>query len=278
MRGLLLLLVIGSAWAQEAQKHTPIISLVEFGEPIYPRIGEQARVEGTVRLKFRLKGGTRGEGVEAEPGGLLLRNHATEVSKGFKFQCEGCRTEQIYLEEFAIEYRLADSSMFEGTKLVDPRRLAILGKHPVCDHCAAPSDIRGSYTSLQLDRRNPRGVGVSSYVIPEFPLIARIAGVNSDVWLKLEVNAEGSPQNITVLNGHPLVIDGALNAAKRWRLVCTNCDWREPFVHYLTLAFRVDDRLRPEDVRFLFDFPNYFEVRVGRPKVPATIQYQQRTD
>jgi TonB family protein len=53
--------------------------------------------------------------------------------------------------------------------------------------------------------------------VPVYPLLARGARVEGVVVLEGTVNVSGSVENIRVIEGHPLLIDEALRAVKKWK-------------------------------------------------------------
>jgi periplasmic protein TonB len=53
--------------------------------------------------------------------------------------------------------------------------------------------------------------------VPVYPPLARNARVEGVVLLEGTVNVSGSVQNIRVVEGHPLLIDEALRAVKKWK-------------------------------------------------------------
>jgi len=54
-------------------------------------------------------------------------------------------------------------------------------------------------------------------VIPEYPNIARIAGIQGDVKLHAIIAKDGSIQSLTVTSGHPTLISAATEAVQQWR-------------------------------------------------------------
>jgi protein TonB len=54
-------------------------------------------------------------------------------------------------------------------------------------------------------------------VQPQYPQIARMAGIQGSVQLRAIVSKTGTIENLTVLNGHPTLIAAAVEAVKHWR-------------------------------------------------------------
>lgn len=56
-----------------------------------------------------------------------------------------------------------------------------------------------------------------SKVIPEYPTIAKAAGVQGDVKLHAIIGKEGTIQSLTVISGSAMLIPAALNAVQQWK-------------------------------------------------------------
>lgn len=56
-----------------------------------------------------------------------------------------------------------------------------------------------------------------SRVIPEYPTIARAAGIQGDVKLHAIIAKDGTIQSLTVMSGHPTLINAAVNAVQQWK-------------------------------------------------------------
>jgi len=52
---------------------------------------------------------------------------------------------------------------------------------------------------------------------PEYPQMARIAHISGDVVLKITIDRNGEVTNIAVLGGHPILVNSAINAVKKWK-------------------------------------------------------------
>ena len=52
---------------------------------------------------------------------------------------------------------------------------------------------------------------------PEYPQMARIAHVTGDVILKITIDRNGEVTNISVVQGHPILVNSAVNAVKKWK-------------------------------------------------------------
>jgi protein TonB len=54
-------------------------------------------------------------------------------------------------------------------------------------------------------------------VQPDYPTIARQAGVQGQVVLRAMISREGTIENLQVLSGHPMLVRAAVNAVQQWR-------------------------------------------------------------
>jgi periplasmic protein TonB len=54
-------------------------------------------------------------------------------------------------------------------------------------------------------------------VQPEYPSIARIAGIQGAVVIQAMISKDGTIENLRVLSGHPILIRAAKDAVKQWR-------------------------------------------------------------
>jgi protein TonB len=76
-------------------------------------------------------------------------------------------------------------------------------------HVATPQRVRVSQgvTSGLLLRR----------VNPTYPALARTARIQGKVLLQAQISKSGDIQNLTVISGHPMLIQSALEAVKQWK-------------------------------------------------------------
>jgi protein TonB len=58
-------------------------------------------------------------------------------------------------------------------------------------------------------------------VQPPYPVIAKQAGIQGSVQVQINISEDGAVTNVTVLSGHPLLRDAALQAAKQWQFIPT---------------------------------------------------------
>lgn len=66
-------------------------------------------------------------------------------------------------------------------------------------------------------------VVLKSLFQPVYPPVAKQARVTGDVELELEVKADGSFKSATVVSGHPLLKQAAVDSAQHSQFECRNC-------------------------------------------------------
>ncbi len=54
-------------------------------------------------------------------------------------------------------------------------------------------------------------------VAPVYPLLAKQAGIQGTVRVQLILDKEGVVKEVSVLSGHPLLVQAALDAVRQWR-------------------------------------------------------------
>jgi protein TonB len=58
-------------------------------------------------------------------------------------------------------------------------------------------------------------------VQPPYPVIAKQAHIQGSVQVQIDISETGAVTNVTLLSGHPLLSDAALQAAKQWLFIPT---------------------------------------------------------
>jgi TonB family protein len=66
-------------------------------------------------------------------------------------------------------------------------------------------------------------LGLTKLFQPVYPPVAKQAGVKGDVELELKVNADGNLESATVVSGHPLLTQAALDSANYSQFECRGC-------------------------------------------------------
>jgi protein TonB len=91
----------------------------------------------------------------------------------------------------------------------------VLGSLLSSTHSAAPP-------AVATPKRIAISTGISEGLLlhrvePEYPLIAKRARVEGIVRLKAIISREGVIENLQVIDGHPLLVPSAMEAARQWR-------------------------------------------------------------
>jgi protein TonB len=77
-------------------------------------------------------------------------------------------------------------------------------------------------------------------IAPEYPDVARLAGIEGDVTLRILVSEDGTIGDITPLSGPPVLARAAIRAVEHWRYAPARVDGRPVgVVSTVTLAFRL---------------------------------------
>jgi protein TonB len=77
-------------------------------------------------------------------------------------------------------------------------------------------------------------------VAPEYPDVARLAGIEGDVTLRILVGEDGTIHDITPVSGPPVLARAAIRAVEHWRYAPVLVDGRPVgVVSTVTLAFRL---------------------------------------
>ena len=58
---------------------------------------------------------------------------------------------------------------------------------------------------------------VKTKVTPAYPEVARQMNISGVVRLEVEIASNGSVKSVKALGGHPLLIDAAVDAVKKWK-------------------------------------------------------------
>jgi serine/threonine-protein kinase len=88
------------------------------------------------------------------------------------------------------------------------------------------------------ERKLPKKI---KHVEPEYPPIARAAGVQGDVVLQAGIDAQGNVTEVTVLRSVPLLDRAAIEAVRKWKFEPATVNGvPTPAVMKLTMAFRIE--------------------------------------
>jgi TonB family protein len=80
-------------------------SLTKLFNPIYPRLAQQARISGTVRINLQLRKGGTVESAKVIDGHPMLRQAALESAQKSEFECADCSGATSYFLVYEFELR-----------------------------------------------------------------------------------------------------------------------------------------------------------------------------
>ncbi|MBZ5599355.1 MAG: energy transducer TonB [Acidobacteriia bacterium] len=98
-----------------------------------------------------------------------------------------------------------------GKRWVTASLLAVLGWMAVGVVVLRPTPVRAGEHEEQLTRK------VKNKVAPTYPDVARRMSITGTVRVLVVVTPGGTIKSTKVVGGHPLLVNAALDALKRWR-------------------------------------------------------------
>jgi TonB family protein len=199
------------AASQEASK-TPIEvssdsiqSLVSVKvTPVYPPLARQARIQGTVILNVIItKSGDIGA-VRLVSGHPILAPAAIEAVKQCRYQpyLVNGQAEDV-ATSLQINFTLADDRLPDG----------VAGDTPGVQAGALGGDAGGPPRVSEGVMRGLR----TQKIDPVYPSTAFEADVQGLVLLVLRIDREGNVADVTLVSGHPLLVQAAMDAVKQWK-------------------------------------------------------------
>jgi len=110
------------------------------------------------------------------------------------------------------------------------------------------------------------GLRFKKFVCPTYPKTAQMCRLEGTVVLELIVNKKGVPTDIRVLEGHPLLVSAAIEAARQWR-----------YMPYRLNHEAVEISVR-EKLRFTFQPPSGPRCRIlpSSSQVPTQPPHSQK--
>ena len=210
-RILLLVCLASMALSQEASE-TPIeVSsdsiqslLSRKVPPVYPPLARQARIQGTVILNVIItKSGDIGA-VRLVSGHPVLAPAAIEAVKQWRYQpyLVNGQAEEV-TTNLQINFSLADDRLPDGAA-GDTTRV----------QAGAIGRLAGGLP--RVSEAVMRGLRTQK-IDPVYPSTAFDAGVQGLVVLVLRIDREGNVADVTLVSGHPLLVQAAMDAVKQWK-------------------------------------------------------------
>jgi TonB family protein len=94
----------------------------------------------------------------------------------------------------------------------------------------------------------PASIGSAGHVVlsdlspPTYPPLARQARIGGDVTIELAIQADGSIESVKAINGHPMLVQSALDSAKQSSFKCLDCTVGLVVSATLTYSFQISPR------------------------------------
>jgi TonB family protein len=88
--------------------------------------------------------------------------------------------------------------------------------------------VLGLASSFAQDSQDDSARKVVSRVLPTFPPVARKMGIKGSVKVEAVVAPNGTVKSLEVKGGHPLLVQAATDAVRKWKWVPAARESREP--------------------------------------------------
>jgi TonB family protein len=122
----------------------------------------------------------------------------------------------------------------------------------------------GLSPSAQVQENAP--LKIEAAIAPIYPQLAILSATGGDVVVQVKINAGGYITSAKVVDGHKLLREASLNAARRWQFSSGEAG-REV---QLTFSFRVMPKNTPQiELTPIFKPPYKVEVRRVIPEIPS---------
>lgn len=100
--------------------------------------------------------------------------------------------------------------------------------------------IAGGHSHAQNAGASPKGeVVLVKLAPPAYPPLAWQAHITGDVFVTVDVGQDGGIRSATVIQGHPLLAQAALDSSHHSQFECRNCG-EEGLSYQLTFTFKLD--------------------------------------
>jgi TonB family protein len=171
--------------------------LIRRVEPVYPELAKKARVQGKVTLKISVDEEGNVADVSVIEGHPLLDEAAINAVRQWKYSPTFLNGKPVsVMATVSVEFNLGGRLSSVGQIAPPPRPVK-----------RDPIQIGGNVPESKPIRR----------VEPVYPELAKEARVQGKVTLKITVDKEGNVTDVSVIAGHPLLDDAAVNAVRQWK-------------------------------------------------------------
>jgi TonB family protein len=175
--------------------------------PIYPPLARQARIQGTVILNVIInKSGDVGN-IRLFSGHPMLAPAAIAAVKQWKYRPCLVDGQPVEVEtRIQVNFKLEKEPPPEGVVGDAPADLPFVVPGGVADSGAVVRVSEGVMRAMRTEKINPF-----------YPPLALQAGIEGTVALDVQIRKNGDVERVTVLSGHPMLVQAAVEAVKQWR-------------------------------------------------------------
>src|SRR5207245_7441926 len=101
-----------------------------------------------------------------------------------------------------------------------------------------------------------------------YPALAVIANASGDVIIEININAEGEVISTQVIEGHKLLQDASIYAAKRWKFTSAKDSIRSARIKF---NFHIEEKEKPDaEITPIFKPPFEIDLITKRPIIETT--------
>jgi TonB family protein len=179
-------------------------------KPAYPPAAVPDKLQGQVIVKIVVSETGDVESTEVISGNPVLANAAVDAAKQWKFKPYMRNGQPVKAAvKLPFDFAVPADAVPDAT----PKPT---------DANSSPARTDAPDTSTDSPKRIQVASGVTQGLIlhrvsPEYPEIARQAGIAGAVILKAVISKEGTIEDLQVISGHPLLRGAAIDAVKQWR-------------------------------------------------------------
>ena len=169
-------------------------------QPVYPAIAKQISASGEVQVSIVIDENGRVVEAKATKGHPVLRSAAEEAARKWVFK----------------------PTLVDGKPVKQPGTLTFVFMRPPPPTSDPPTSETGAETPKKLNVSGGVLLGNAiKRVQPPYPPIAKAARASGPVQVQITIGETGEVIEASVINGHPLLRDAALQAARQWLFVPT---------------------------------------------------------
>lgn len=170
------------------------LTVMSSQQPDYPPLARQARIAGEVKVAVRVSAEGRVESANAVEGHPLLRQAAEECVRSWTFSPQRIDGKAVASEtQTVVHFTLPSSdgpSASGNGGVIPPKRITVA------------SAVQKSLLVSAPD--------------PVYPPLAAQARIQGTVRFQVIIGADGRVSNLTLVSGHPLIVQAAVEAVRQY--------------------------------------------------------------